>query len=701
MTFNIHQLDNLPYDDVEPLLDDYIHDVIDEFVKSEAGQAHIKKYPEGGYWIGMFIEMGYNYGEKTLPTMTQRDVKLLMQQTLPRKLILMNPEEADNAIPELVAFWGFLQDDYKLRHAGQIRKYLRSIQSKFRDWMSDDSGGGFVKQFAMQGMSAGFDMTTQEGLDAFKDVYNQQLRQQQPQPSRIITPDNPFPDRQNETELGIGDVQALIGVIQNLLPPELSHVDPAKLLYSVLTDDAPPPIESLLVDSAKPEPPIARQALVSGLSLGRHLEYSSQAGEPLSPTAHREADLFEITTLKAQTITETEPGTILTDFQTLLDFIAAEDVQVSGKTHQLSQKLLGEINQRLSKPIEIDLKRPMQKSYPNIHGLYLLLRASRLAIVETQGKTCRLKLNPGLYEQWQQFNPTERYFTLLETWLVRGNPELLGEERTGGVLEGECCVRGWEGYLSQNNGLNPTSYQEQQDLSYWPKLYNLVLMELFGLVSISHGKPDTGKGWRFNSVTPLPLGDAIFSLFKKTFLDKGLIWQSEQNPAVPLNELQAAFQPYFPDWQQYFTFDQFQFRPDRHIFKVSLGKMWRKLAIAGDANLYDLSLLILDSVDFDNDHLHCFTYQNEAGQKVQIYHPYYEYGFFERGPQMPPSDQVRIGDLPLKVGDKMEYLFDFGDDWEFTVQLEALEPLPSEPQKATKIGEIIASQGKAPKQYSH
>ena len=189
------------------------------------------------------------------------------------------------------------------------------------------------------------------------------------------------------------------------------------------------------------------------------------------------------------------------------------------------------------------------------------------------------------------------------------------------------------------------------------------------------------------------------------------MWQSEQNPAVPLNELQAAFQPYFPDWQRYLTFEESKFRPDLHIFKVSLGKVWRKLAIGGDANLYDLSLLILESVDFDNDHLHCFTYQNEAGQKVQIYHPYYEYGFFERGPQMPPSDEVKIGDLPLKIGDTMEYLFDFGDDWEFKVQLEALEPLPLEPKKPSKTaknsqagplqGKVLASRGKSPEQYPH
>ncbi|MEY2984798.1 MAG: hypothetical protein RLZZ568_1415 [Cyanobacteriota bacterium] len=689
MAFNLHQLDNLSYDDADLLLEDYIKSALNEFVESEAGQAHVKQHPQGGYWIGTFIEMGFSYLEHTLPNMTLRDTKTLMQQILPRKLILANPKKAEKAIPELVAFWQFLQDNYKIRNAGPIRKYLRSIQSKFPEWMGDDSRGGLAKQFALQGMAEGFDMTSQAGLDAFKEHYNKQLAQ----PSSIIPPNNPVPDRQDDEELGPQDVKALIGMIQNMLPPELaSQVDPVKFLRSVLTDDEPPPVESLLFDSPSPEAPIARQSIFTRFDQPpQSFDQFSELAEPLSPEA--------IATLESQEITETTPGTILADFHAMLAMVEAGDITVSGKRHHISQKLLGDINQRLSHPIDVDFKRPLQQSYPNIHGLYLLLRASRLAIVETQGKTSYLKLDPERYQQWQQFNATEQYFALLEAWLVRATPELLGDDRSGDRLEGDACLRGWEWHLSKNQTLTIKSYVEQQNLNYWPRLYNLALMGMFGLVSITPGKPDAGKGWRIRKVTPLPLGNAIFALFKKTFFERELIWSSENNPALPLNELQPAFQPYFPDWQQYFTFEQTQFRPDRHIFKVSLGKIWRKLAIAGDANLYDLSLLILKSVNFDNDHLHCFTYQNEAGQKVEIYHPYYEGGLFDRGPQMPPTDQVKVGDLPLKVGDKMKYLFDFGDDWRFTIQLESLEPLTAKPRQGEPVGEILASKGKAPEQY--
>lgn len=719
MTFNIRQLDKLAYEDAEPLLEDYIHGLMDAFVESQVGQVHVEKYPEGGGWIGTFIEMGFNYLDKTPSQMTLRDAQTLMQQILPRKLVLMDATEADDAIPELMAFWEFLQNDYKLRSAGAIRKYLRSIKSEFRHWMGDESRGGFVKQFAMQGMAAGFDMTTQEGIEAFQDIYNQQLQSSSsPTPSQskakgksqIITPTNPFPSElDDDDEFTLEDAFTLLEVIKDGMPPELANIDPATLIQSLLTGQLPASLDTLgsnlgsniadLVDRDSPVPSSGRQSIFRDID--RSEKRYSELAEPLSPK--------DIATLKAQTITDGAPGTILTDFQTLLDWIGPDGIATSGKLHHFPQKSLADINQRLSHPIDIDLKRPLQKSYPNVNGLYLLLRASGLGRVETHGKASYLKLDPDRHEQWQQFNPTERYFALLEAWLVRAVPDLLGDTGYGNMTEGDFCLGAWRHTLSTQSTLTFDSYAKQQDLSYYPRLSNLALMGMFGFVSIEDGKPEAGKGWRIQNVTRSPWGDAVFALFTKTFLEHELVWGSESDPALPLNELQPAFQPYFPEWQQSLTFVSSQFRPDIHLFKVSLGKIWRQLAIAGDATLYDLSLLIVHSVDFDNDHLHAFTYHNEAGRPVEIFHPYYEDDRFSGGTPSVTTNNVKIGDIPLKIGDKMTYLFDFGDNWEFQVILESLEPLPADPAQRPKTtgedaiweleGKIMAAHGRSPKQY--
>ena len=68
--------------------------------------------------------------------------------------------------------------------------------------------------------------------------------------------------------------------------------------------------------------------------------------------------------LQNQPISEREPGAVLRDFASLLDFVGAREIVVSGKHQLLPMSLLAELNSRLSRTNQISLKRPQQKSYP-------------------------------------------------------------------------------------------------------------------------------------------------------------------------------------------------------------------------------------------------------------------------------------------------------------------------------------------------
>ncbi|QZZ23171.1 hypothetical protein J5X98_13025 [Leptothermofonsia sichuanensis E412] len=183
MTFNIRQLDNLTYEEVEPILEDYINDAILEFVQSPEGEAYTEDHPQGGSWIGSFIELAYLYDGYTLPRMTRGNVQSLMEHTLPRKITIFDPTEAEDAIPELVAFWQFLKREYQLRSAGAIVKYLESLAPQFPSIMCDPTRGGFAKAFLVMGHQAGFDMTTQEGVQAFQEQYNASLKSENADPT--------------------------------------------------------------------------------------------------------------------------------------------------------------------------------------------------------------------------------------------------------------------------------------------------------------------------------------------------------------------------------------------------------------------------------------------------------------------------------------------------------------------------------------
>lgn len=125
--------------------------------------------------------------------------------------------------------------------------------------------------------------------------------------------------------------------------------------------------------------------------------------------------------LQELSIDKNQPGTILHDFQTLIDFLQPNGMEVSSVNNLLPLKVLSEVNSRLSHPIEIKLKRSVQKSYPYINGLYLLLRSSGIAQIRSQGKKQILALDAATLESWSNLNLTERYFNLLEAWLIWGN----------------------------------------------------------------------------------------------------------------------------------------------------------------------------------------------------------------------------------------------------------------------------------------
>ena len=73
--------------------------------------------------------------------------------------------------------------------------------------------------------------------------------------------------------------------------------------------------------------------------------------------------------LRSQVIDENHPGTILRDFEILLDFIGPDGIEISNKNNFLSRESLASLNSQLSHPLDIRHKRPRQRSYPNINGL--------------------------------------------------------------------------------------------------------------------------------------------------------------------------------------------------------------------------------------------------------------------------------------------------------------------------------------------
>lgn len=136
------------------------------------------------------------------------------------------------------------------------------------------------------------------------------------------------------------------------------------------------------------------------------------------------------------------------------------------------------------------------------------------------------------------------------------------------------------------------------------------------------------------------------------------------------------------------TLDEKYTQPKKHIFRL--------LAIQGTDTLYDLGEAIVQSFDFDFDHSFGFfdNIKNwtESEEKYEFSSGV---GVFEDSELIKNVKEVTINEVFNKIEKKMLFLYDFGDEWQFIVEL----ILTDSRDPDVKYPCVIKSGGKAPIQY--
>ena len=197
------------------------------------------------------------------------------------------------------------------------------------------------------------------------------------------------------------------------------------------------------------------------------------------------------------------------------------------------------------------------------------------------------------------------------------------------------------------------------------------------------------RWWRIARVDRTPFGDALLALvthyFTSTYYYRRRV--DDENKSVS-GLLQPMLQPFFPEWRKSLIIPEPEFHDGIYVFKVSLGRSWRRIAIPAQLDLDMLSVSILNAFDFDHDHLYMFSHKNRFGALERIHHPYSE--------EPPCASEVIIGELSLRPGNAMRYLYDFGDNWRFDVKLERIEPV----DEKIKGSVLLESHGESPEQYA-
>lgn len=389
------------------------------------------------------------------------------------------------------------------------------------------------------------------------------------------------------------------------------------------------------------------------------------------------------------------------DFNKFCRYIEENKPVLTKTKTQLGKKDLFEINALLHFSKEVAAPNYQQESYPVIDLIFQLCTDGKLfrKTADTKGRIT-LTSAPGK-AAFDQLNDFEQYAFLFETfWCTFDFLEIMrfGQQPIEQIIETFSRSIPWK-------QLKKGAFSARHDFDFLFS-YLSSLIHYFNFFGWCDFTPITGgdkKITRYDdsiaTVTPTELGVRLskiltgqeivrwnFRCLKELGFFKGDV---RDDPGfVPLYKMMS---PVFPDGKIKHTVSILpEIKKGSYLFKVSLAsKVWRKIQLSHQHTLLELHGAIQDAFDFDDDHLYSFFMDAKKYSRNSYESPYSENG--------PYVDEVNIGELELYEGQRILYLFDYGDSWEFNIVLEKIDssiPLPLNPK-------IIEKKGKAPEQYRY
>lgn len=438
------------------------------------------------------------------------------------------------------------------------------------------------------------------------------------------------------------------------------------------------------------------------------------------------------------TITDTEPTSLLKDFTTFIHYLINHEVVLTPTNQFISGKNLYELNQAMTSPVPDTTLRTDQTLYPLLHLFYHLALAGKV-FRKASTKEHKIGLTPIVerLQAYEKLTLTEKYFFLLEIFwtdtdwqklqvglsgrapLTQVAPilEFLGKRQPGEELQ-----------------LKRNSDTTRLGLMFWDWGYFLLYFSFFGFWRLTRAK-ELPRGYIYKrnfqagSLTPSLLGVTLSPIINESRplaywnlprrRQEAGEWKavpgtplSKQDPyrffeeelrsktlgpgqakLVGIKQDEPFFLPFVPlfatgELQTTLPRETIELVKGTYVFKVALSKkLWRRIELDASHTLLHLHQAIQKAYDFDDDHLYSFFMDGKPWSDERFNSPNDEEGPF--------VTEVRIGEIGLVIGQNILYLFDYGDEWRFQVELEAIH---SEGPRLLKP-RIVETQGKAPAQY--
>lgn len=413
------------------------------------------------------------------------------------------------------------------------------------------------------------------------------------------------------------------------------------------------------------------------------------------------------------TITNDYPTTITQDFLTFLDYIENHTVKLTKTNQQITRKDLVALYALMPEPKLAVSEKSNQIGYPLLHLFFQLAVELELVQKRAMGSAIVATIHVDNLAVFKSLTTTEQYVTLLDCFWMKAN----WRELQGGRYHREPYnMDALFAYLE--NVPTDKELKVRQDPELINLLYEfgyfLLYFSYFGFwqVQLDEEKrkenhyraktiellplfkqltPPLAKTWesRFDDEEDSMEGlNKILALFKVDFAIEESKTKKKKKPKTK-DSLLPLLKPLFEDGQLTNILQNVE-KPifaGEYLLKVSWNSScWRTMQVSESHTLLDVHKLIQQAFEFADDHLYAFYMDGKKFSKHCYNSP-----MDDRGPYV---NNTKIGDLRLYEGQRFLYLFDFGDEWEFNVDVIKITE-----GKACTQACIRQSKGESPEQY--
>lgn len=397
---------------------------------------------------------------------------------------------------------------------------------------------------------------------------------------------------------------------------------------------------------------------------------------------------------------KTFPSDLVTDFEKFIHYTWNHPIQLTKTKEYIPPKKLPELNKLLSIKTKNSAKRLTQDQYAYIHFLYHLALASRI-LEKAPVNNSQLKLQ--ITNQWMQFQKltlTERYFVLLESFWVDANwAKMIGERRNPiHHIFATVCHK-----LLDHKTHKKIHFDSETLLANLTRSWNhfFLYLEWFGFWICEKDQEKIGTYGKKNdfyakSISLTPFGENMFPILLEprditTWNIPIRVEYGEINPvpgsALPDTDHEKqtahkkkpepfhhAFVDLFSksDLTQTLPRDATIYKPGLYTFHVmKRAKVWQRIALSSQSTMQDLHQAIIQAFHFYDDHLYSFFMDGEKWSTQCIASPGDDSGI--------NAADIQIGSAGLREGQRFMYLYDYGEEWIFSITLENVAARKEEP----------------------